>query len=79
MKPCNIPCALCPYIEVTKDICSTQTIEKFAMSDSLNCSTKSVINLTSCTLCNKQDIQQTGSKTKRNNERAFTQYLKELR
>jgi hypothetical protein len=49
IKPCNGPCNLCPYINPSKEFCSTQTKEKFLMTDSFNCSTRGVIYLASCT------------------------------
>ena len=60
IKPCNRPCNLCPYILPSKTFCSSQTKEKFEMKGTFNCNTKGVIYLTSCTLCNKQYIGQTG-------------------
>jgi transposase-like protein len=57
--------------------CSTQTKEKFQMTKCFNCSTKGVINLTFCTHCNKQYVEQTGRKTKeRIKEHLYNMYQK---
>jgi hypothetical protein len=64
IKPCNEPCNLCPFINISKEFCSTQTKEKLQMTDSFNCSTRGVVYLKSCTHCNKQYVGQTGRKLK---------------
>jgi hypothetical protein len=77
IKPCNEPCNLCPYINTSKEIISTQTKEKFAMNDLFNCNTKGVIYLTTCTKCNKQYVGQTGRKLKeRMKEHLYNMYKK---
>jgi hypothetical protein len=78
MKPCNEPCNLCPYINTSKEIISTQTKEKFVINDLFNCNTKGVIYLTTCTYCNKQYVGQSGRKLKgRMKEHLYNMYKKQ--
>jgi hypothetical protein len=73
IKPCNEPC----NFNASKEFCSSQTKEKFQMSDSFNCSTKGVIYLRSCTHCNKQYVGHTGRKlNERMKERLYNMYQK---
>ncbi len=77
IRPCNEPFNLCPYINTSKEFCSSQTKEKFQMTDSFNCNTKGVIYLTSCTHCDKQYVGQTGRKLKeRMREHLYNMYQK---
>ena len=77
VKPCNEPCNLCPYINTSKNIISSQTKEKFEIKDLFTCNSKGVIYLTTCTLCNKQYVGQTGRKLKeRMKEHLYNMYKK---
>jgi hypothetical protein len=77
IKPCNEPCNLCPYINASKEFSSSQTKEKFQMTDAFNCSSKGVIYLTTCTHCNKQYVGQTGRKLKEKmREHLYNMYQK---
>jgi peptide-methionine (R)-S-oxide reductase len=64
IKPCNEPCGVCPYINHSKTFSSSVTKETFEMKDAYNCSTKSIIYLTSCTHCGKQYVGQSGRQLK---------------
>ena len=60
VKPCNTPCSICPYVNLSKEIESSVTKQKFQMKGQYNCSTKGLIYLTTCTHCKKQYVGQTG-------------------
>ena len=60
VKPCNTPCAICPYVNLSKEVCSSVTNKKYMMTGQFNCSSKGLIYLTTCTHCKKQYVGQTG-------------------
>ena len=60
MKRCNKPCNICPYIQTTNKIISSQTKETFDLNGLFTCATYRVIYLISCQKCPKQYVGQTG-------------------
>jgi hypothetical protein len=59
-RPCNKPCRICPYVLKSEKFTSTHTKEKFNMMGTYICSTKGIINLTTCSKCLQQYVGQTG-------------------
>jgi hypothetical protein len=48
MKRCNKPCNICPYVQTTNKITSSQTKETFDLNGLFTCATYGVIYLISC-------------------------------
>jgi hypothetical protein len=46
VKPCNTPCAICPYVSLSKEVYSSVTNQKYMMTGQYNCSTKGLVYLT---------------------------------
>ena len=60
MKKCTKPCPIDIHVLPSKKVKSSQTGETFVIKGNFNCFTEGVIYVTTCDICKKQYIGQTG-------------------